>query len=648
MKKLILGTAGHIDHGKTALVQALTGIDTDRLPEEKQRGITIDLGFANLQLGDLSFAIIDVPGHEGFIHNMLAGATGIDAVLLVVAADEGVMPQTREHVAILDLLDVRSGVIAITKSDLASEEWIQLVMDDIGELVKHTVLHAAPMVAVSAKSGAGLDTLRTAIVQQATRPQARAADDLFRLPIDRVFTVRGTGTVITGTVWSGTVGVDRAVDLRPACSSARIRGIQVHGRAVPSAQAGERAALALVGVDKEAVRRGDVATRGAWFDSRMLTAHVRLIPETAWSVKMRQRVRVHLGTAEVLARAVLLDTDLLGAGESGWVQLRLEQPVVARVGDRIVLRSYSPVTTIAGGIVAELSNHKRSRLGPAEAARLDLVMSGTPEQAVAAVLAQRMKGASLDELALMTPHSPAEVAAAVRALKGDVVQIGTRIFSRVVAESTIVAAVETVARLHSAHPLLPTLERAEVRAGMVGVAPELAEHALAAATQRGLLTAAGSTVAKTGFRPTLNDRQAGVREALLHSLQQAGLAPPTVVELSQSLGAREEIVQILRLLEKDGLIQLVAPDLYVDTSALRAALERTRTLLGGSELLPANAFRSALPVTRKHLIPLLEYFDRTGVTEREGDLRRVVVTAGNGWVAAKGGEGEGAEGRIKD
>lgn len=627
MKKLILGTAGHIDHGKTALVQALTGIDTDRLPEEKQRGITIDLGFANLQLGDLSFGVIDVPGHEGFIHNMLAGATGIDAVLLVVAADEGVMPQTREHVAILDLLDVHSGVIAITKSDLVSEEWIQLVIDDVRELLKGTVLHDAPMVAVSARNGTGLDALRTAIVEQATRPQARATDDLFRLPIDRVFTVRGTGTVITGTVWSGAASVDQTIDIRPARSTARIRGIQVHGAAAQKAVAGERAALALVGVNKDTVRRGDLAVGGAWFESRMLTARVRVIPHTTWLLTMRQRVRVHIGTAELLARVVLLENDVLGAGESGWVQLRLERPTVARVGDRIVLRSYSPVTTIAGGIVAELSDQKRSRIDTAGAARLEQILNGAPAPAVAACLTQRLHGSSVDELALMTPHSPAEVMAAVRALNGDVVGIGTRIYSRDVVEATIAAVIETIARLHAANPLQPTLERAEIRASMRGVSPELTEYSLVAATQRRALVAAGSTVARSGFQPALSDRQASLREALLQSLQQAGLAPPTVVELSRSGGDRDEIVQILRLLERDGLIELVAPDLYVDAGALRAALARTRTLLSGSAWLPANAFRSALPVTRKHLIPLLEYFDRIGVTEREGDLRRVSGTA---------------------
>jgi selenocysteine-specific elongation factor len=550
-------------------------------------------------------------------------------VLLVVAADEGVMPQTREHVAILDLLDVRSGVIAITKSDLVSEEWLELVIDDVRELLKATALYDAPMVAVSAKSGAGLDALRAAIVHQAMRPQARRADDLFRLPIDRVFTVRGTGTVITGTVWSGTVAVDQNIDVRPARNTARVRGIQVHGHAVPSARAGERAALALVGVDKDAMSRGDVAVSGAWFETRMLTVRARVIPETTWSVAMRQRVRVHLGTAELLARVIVLDTDVLGAGESGWVQLRLERPAIARVGDRIVLRSYSPVTTIAGGIVAELSERKRSRLDSSEAGRLDRVLNGTPQQAVAAVLTHRLKGASLGELALRTPHSPAQVTMAVRALNGDVVQIGTRIFSRAVVESTIEAMIESTARLHAANPLLATLERAEVRASVPGVAPELAEHALTMAIQRGNLIAAGSTITQSGFRPALNDRQTGVREALLHTLQHAGLAPPTVVELSRTLGGRDEIVQILRLLERDGLIQLVAPDLYVEASALRAALERTRTVLSGGELLPANAFRTALPVTRKHLIPLLEYFDRTGVTARVGDLRRIVDAPGD-------------------
>ena len=415
MRPLILATAGHIDHGKTALVRALTGVDTDRLPEEKKRGITIDLGFAHLRLGELSFGVVDVPGHEGFIRNMLAGATGMDAVLMVVAADEGVMPQTREHLAILDLLGVASGVVAITKSDLVSTDWLELVVDDVRRLIDTTTLHGCPIVPVSAKTGAGIDALRDAIVQQSTRPDLRRREDLFRMPIDRVFTVRGTGTVVTGTVWSGSITTDQSIVMRPAGLKARIRGIQVHGEAVQTCQAGERAALAIAGVDRDSLTRGDVALdQGAWSGSRMLVVRARLIEDTDWLLKTRQRVRVHLGTAEVLGRVVLLDAPQLLPGESAWLQLRLEQPLVARAGDRVVLRSYSPVTTIGGGTVAELSTGKRTHLQPDESLLLQRINEAAPCEAIIAALQLRgVAGASLDELALATPHSPAEVASAL-------------------------------------------------------------------------------------------------------------------------------------------------------------------------------------------------------------------------------------------
>ncbi|MGQ0561676.1 MAG: selenocysteine-specific translation elongation factor [Gemmatimonadota bacterium] len=624
MNRLILGTAGHIDHGKTALVRALTGIDTDRLPEEKQRGITIDLGFANLQLGDLRFGVVDVPGHEAFIRNMLAGATGMDAVLLVVAADEGVMPQTREHLAILDLLDVRSAVVAITKSDLVEGEWLQLVVDDVTQTLRPTSLRDAPVVPVSARSGDGLDALRAGIVQQALRQAGRRNDDIFRLPIDRIFTLHGTGTVVTGTVWGGSVTVDQVIAVRPAGIQARVRGIQVHGESVSQANAGERAALALRGVEKSALSRGDVVVGNGWVEARMFTVAARMIQDTDWTLTTRQRVHAHVGTAEVLARVVLLDAVELAAGASGWIQLRLEQPVIARAGDRVVLRSYSPVTTIGGGVIAEIAGTKQSRMAPELAGLLVQIVAGAPATSVAAVLARRgAQGSSPQELALLTPHGPPEISRALGELADDVVRIGHRVFGRGVVEASIRRVLEQLDRMHQEQPLRPALERAELRAACGGGEASLLEFAIAAAAERGELVVSGSTLKRAGFQPRLNERTRALRAAVLAALSDGALAAPTVSELEARLGESQLIRPLLRLLDAEGVVRAVAPELYIETRALAEAEDRTRRLLGGSMGLSAAEFRASLPLSRKHLIPLLEYFDRTGVTIRQGDLRAV-------------------------
>jgi selenocysteine-specific elongation factor len=622
MKRLILGTAGHIDHGKTALVRALTGEDTDRLPEEKRRGITIDLGFASLQLGELHFGVVDVPGHEAFIRNMLAGATGLDAVMLVVAADEGVMPQTREHLAILDLLDVRAGVVAVTKSDLVDDDWAQLVAQDIRDTLRGTSLAQAPVIGVSAKTGAGLDALRAAIIEQVARRQARSGADLFRMPIDRVFTVRGTGTVVTGTVWSGSVETGQQVRIGPADLSARIRGLEVHGSAVARASAGERAALALSGVEKAGLERGCTVTASDWPSARMLTLRLRMIADTEWALKTRQRVRVHVGTADVLARVVLLDADALVAGQGGWAQLRLEAPLVARVGDRIIMRSYSPVTTIAGGVVAEIAERKRTRIDAAGAATLSHILAPDPLESVTAFLIQRgAHGATAEELTVHTPHSPNAVE---EALAGEeVLAIRSRVFARECVETMTTAVIATVDGIHAREPLQPWLERSEVRSAIRAGDAGLIEYALEVAIERGDLVVAGNRIKRTGFQAILSARQAELRSAILSALALAGLAAPSVDEL----GPADQVRPLLRLLELDGLVRAVAPTLYLDAEALTAAVDRTRLELGGRSGLSPAEFRSTLPVSRKHLIPILEYFDRQGITVRDGDLRRVAAAS---------------------
>jgi selenocysteine-specific elongation factor len=628
MKHLILGTAGHIDHGKTALVKALTGTDTDRLPEEKARGITIDLGFANLRIGDLSFGIVDVPGHEDFIRNMLAGATGMDAVLLVIAADEGVRPQTREHLAILDLLNVRAGVIAITKIDLVDADWLSLIIDDVRQTLCDTSLANAPIVPVSVVTSEGLDDLRAAIAEQAVHTRGDT-EDLLRMPVDRVFTVKGTGTVVTGTVWSGQVDVDETVIVMPSAARCRVRAIQIHGEAAPNASAGARAAIALSGIEKSLLSRGDtLVSTNIWPAAKMLIVAARTIDETEWQLKTRQRVRVHIGTAEVLARVVMLEDKPMAAGECGWIQLRLETPTVVRAGDRVVLRSYSPVTTIAGGMVAEISEHKRMRLARTDFVSLQKIVEDKPAEAAAAAIQRRgAKGISTAELSIHTPHAPTLIVKALLTLGSTVVSIGERWFASDVVLACLRTVIDATEQLHAEHPLKPAVERAEVRARVKHAAPELVEHAIGDAIKTGELTAQGGGVARKGFQPVLSARQADLKERLLTVITTGGLAPPTVAELALLGG---DVESLLRLLVHDGLVESVSPDLYVERTVLEGARARTQTELVGKQPLAASDFRMTLPVSRKHLIPLLEYFDRTGVTVRQGDMRKVVPASEQG------------------
>lgn len=629
MRKLILGTAGHIDHGKTTLVRALTGTDTDRLEEEKRRGITIDLGFARLVLDDgTELGIVDVPGHEAFVRNMLAGATGIDLVLLVVAADEGVMPQTREHLAIVELLGVRGGVVAVTKRDLVDDEWLELVLADIESELQGSPFAGAPIVPVSGTTGAGLDELRAAIARVAAAVGQRRADDLVRLPIDRVFTVRGTGTVVTGTLWSGQLERDVAVRLLPSGLSVRVRGLHVHGTEVERAEAGRRVAVALAGVERTDLTRGDVlVTDGAWAPSRMLTVQLRVLADSSWEVRPRQRIRFHLGTAEVMGRVALLGESRLGPGDVGWAQLRLEEPVVARAGDRFVIRSYSPVTTIGGGIVAEPAPPKRKRLRPGEADSFAAVLFGAPEEAVRARLELAgWAGVSIAALSVETPHPPATVEAAVTALEasGELVRDGARVYAATLAERGRQLLLDAVDAFHAEHPLEPGIDREALRR----VLPEPARTGLGGwilgrLLAEGTLVGRGSAVARAGFRTTLSPDQAKARDQLLALIARGGLTPPTLGELPAEVRERSDLKRLLRVLEDEGAVVSISSDIYYAREHLDEAIGAVRRHLAGRDGLGPADFKAALPLSRKYLIPLLEYFDRQGVTVRRGDKRAV-------------------------
>src|SRR6266705_2529709 len=469
VRRFVIGTAGHIDHGKTALVKALTGVDTDRWEEEKRRGITIDLGFAPLPLGDvIQASVVDVPGHEGFVRNMLAGATGIDVALLVIAADEGIMPQTEEHLAIVELLGVRRGIPVITKCDLVEAEWLDLVREEVTQRLAASRVRWEVPVATSAVTGAGLDQLVTALRRIADDLPERPADDLFRLPIDRVFAVAGAGTVVTGSTWSGTVGVDGAVHLLPLDREARVRSIEVHGQAAERAVPGRRTALALVGVDKSELARGDVAVAGrGWHTSGMLDAAVELLPTARRPITARTRVRVHLGTAEVLARVVQVRS--IGPGERGLVRLVLERPLVARGGDRFVLRSFSPVTTIGGGVVLDPFPAPRPRL------RQRRIAADQPpvERLRLLALEAGLAGLPVASLSVRLGFFPERVTAVIEAA-ADLLTAGDTVVALGVVTAEAARLANVLRRYHEEHPLDPGMSLQALRAAAGAPAPPAA------------------------------------------------------------------------------------------------------------------------------------------------------------------------------
>ena len=633
MRRLVLGTAGHIDHGKTALVRALTGTDTDRLPDEKRRGITIDLGFAHLTLPDGTIlSVVDVPGHEAFVRNMLAGATGIDIVMLVVAADEGAMPQTREHLDILGLLGIRRGVVALTKTDLVEPEWLELVHQELRELLADSSLADAPVIDVSARTGAGLDALTTALSATVAGIPPRESTDLFRMPIDRVFTVRGTGTVVTGTVWSGTLHRDAHVRILPAGFNARIRGLQQHGIECDEVAGGARAAIALTGIDRDALTRGDTLLTGdAWASASMLTMHLRVVRDATSPIRPRQRVRVHLGTAEVLGRVALLPGEL-APGQDAVVQLRLESPVVARAGDRLVVRSYSPVRTIAGGVVLEPIAPKRKRLPPDV---LDALLA-LAEPATAAGRAGRTRPASAADrvdaavllagphgllrtsLAVATGLTPADADAAVLRSTG-VVYVEDRVVRKDSLQAAAEAIVERVTAFHREQPILDGMEREAVRAHLGH--PPLFDHAVAGLVSAGRLATPGNTLAIPGHEaaPTADASEAMRR--LLDIYRHAGLEPPERTDLPAEFAERADLPLLIRFLERDGTLIRLTPSRLIWAEAVSGAVAAVRGQMVTGEPLGIAEFRDVLKLSRRNLIPLLEYFDRIGVTRREGEVR---------------------------
>jgi selenocysteine-specific elongation factor len=625
--RAILGTAGHIDHGKTALVRALTGVDTDRLPEEKARGITIDLGFAELtDDSGLRLGVVDVPGHEDFVRTMVAGATGMDVVLLTVAADEGIMPQTREHLDIVQLLAVPVMVVTLTKADLVEAEWLTLVEEEVRETLAGTPYRDAPVLATSARTGEGIEALRAALFVAARGVRTRAEDDVARLPVDRSFTVQGMGTVVTGTLWSGTLSVGAKARILPGDGEARIRSLQVHGSEPSTARAGERTAVALSGVERGSVARGQVLVAGgAWEATWMLTARVGLLPAAPRPLEQGDRVRVLMGTTEVMARcAVLEEAGRLDPGADGWIQLRLEEPVVARAGDRLVLRSYSPLVTVGGGTVAEAVPPKRRRLDPAHRTALATLTGAPDSERIHAVLAlASWRGARVESLSQLAGVSPAAAALPTQGSDGILVSRGVAFGPDVVGEAAA-RVLEAMEGGHASEPLRASVPLERLRGALpVWGSPVLADAVLHHLAGRGLLELAEGGARRPGFTPQATPDQERACGVLESTYGQAGLAAPFVSELPEELRERQDLGQLLRYLEGRGVIRTVDEGLLIAAQALDSAAAAVTASLGGRTGLGPADFRDVLPVSRRHLMPILSYLDGVGVTVRKGPVRDV-------------------------
>ncbi len=631
-RNLIIGTAGHIDHGKTVLVKALTGRDTDRLAEEKERGISIDLGFAPLPLSDGSVAgIVDVPGHENFVRNMLAGATGVDLALLVVAADDGVMPQTREHLAILDLLGVSRGVVAVTKSDLVDEEMIDIVRDEVEELLRGTALEGSPVIPVSGVTGEGVDDLRRELERQAS--EVRLKDEALspRLPIDRVFTLRGIGTVVTGTLWSGNINHGDQLELLPGGRSVRVRALQVHDAERQVVYAGERVAANLAGVSKDEVSRGDLLTfPGVMRPAFMLDARVTLLSDWEKSLKRGTRLRFHHGTREVLGRIYPLEGDRIEPGQKVPAQLRLETSVVCAPGDRFVLRSYSPVTTIGGGIVVDAHPRKHKVNDPNAVAEFAELESGDPVRAVAVYLERAGKPVTRGELVLSSGLPPVKVSAGLAGLEssGLALTLGENKSRACVHKSQYDEATRgLIAELEAFHAQKPLAEgmvketlRKKALAKWDARSADILIDRLVA---RGELESDGSVVRLAGSKAAVTGDQESLLADIVSRIQASPVAPPTISELASELGQdKRTLSELLAIAEKERKVVRVSPEMFFAPAAVTEIEGKLRGATGPDGI-SVSDFKNMIGTTRKYALPLLEYFDRMRVTVRVGDIRKL-------------------------
>jgi selenocysteine-specific elongation factor len=638
MKSITIGTAGHIDHGKSALVAALTGKDPDRLPEEKRRGITIDLGFADLDLGDVRIGFVDVPGHERFIKNMLAGAHGIDAVALVIAADEGVMPQTREHFDICRLLGISNGVVVVTKADLVEDELLKLVEEEAEELVQGSFLEHAAIVPVSAKSQSGLRELKETLRELAGTIPERSGDFVPRLPVDRVFTMKGFGAVVTGTLISGQIREGDELELLPTEVRVRARGLQVHGKSVDRAFAGQRTAVNLGGIDVGAIERGMVlAPVGRLRPSQVLDVELKVLPDAARDIRSRSRVRLHIHASEVLGRIRILDqVGSIDRGQAGFAQIRLEKPVVAVAGERFILRSYSPSQTIAGGQVLEpfAAKHRGRNFARVRTQLASLKTDNSVARLTTYVDSAGDLGLRLADIAARTGLNDTALSNVVSESinRGEVVRCEEWFIGRSKFDRLCELTMTEIDQHHQREPLARGIARETLRERCFGHSqPEIFRAVIAKLEKDGSLISEKEVVRSSRHSVALTGADAEFRDRLAEVYERAGLEPPALETTLNQAGVNKTQVahgrKLLQLLLDGGVLVRVQPELIFH----RRSIDELKTKLRqyGEEheperLIDVPTFKDLAGVSRKYAIPLLEYFDRERITRRAGDRRQIL------------------------
>lgn len=621
---VILGTAGHIDHGKSALVKALTGTDPDRLKEEKERGITIDLGFADLAYpGGLKVGIVDVPGHERLIKNMLAGAGGIDIVLMVIAADEGIMPQSREHLDICNLLKVKRGLIVITKSDLVEEDWIGLVMDEVNKFVKGTFLEGAEMVAVSSKTGHNIDLLKEKIEELALHVEPKSLNGVFRLPVDRIFTLKGFGTVITGTAISGSISVDKPVEILPKGLKTKVRGLQSHGENLKTAYAGQRVAINLQGVSTDDVQRGDVITvPDRTRTTYVIDAELSMLGDTSLSaLKSRSLVHFHTGTTELVGRAIIYGRDELKPGDKAYCQLRFKAPVAVMAGDRYIIRRFSPLVTIGGGqILGTIPRRggKDERIRDLEI----LEKGGLKEKLSLKIRHSGLNGTTQDELIGWIKAEIPDIRTEINSLIKDglAVTCEGRLIHKEAFDDFAKKAVSVTGSFHKNNPLKPGMSKEELRAVFRGVEQRLFEAMLDRVDQ---IVIEKELLRLKSFSISLSEDKKVLKDKILKVLEQSEFQPPSKDELATAVSIKtQEAGELLKIMASEKSLVRINDSLYIPVSNYTKMLDGLRDFFGSKSEMTVGEFRDILKTSRKYALPFLEYLDSNKITLRVGEVRK--------------------------
>ncbi len=636
MREIILGTAGHVDHGKTSLIRALTGIETDRLKEEKKRGITIELGFAHLDLPcGHRLGIVDVPGHEKFVRNMVAGAAGMDMVAFVIAADEGIMPQTREHFDVCRLLGVSSGLIVLTKIDMVDEEWLEMVEEEVEEFFRGSFLEDAPIIRVSSVTGEGIGEVKAELDRRVAAMDFHEEYGPFRLAVDRVFSMTGFGTVITGTSLSGRIRVGEDLMFYPGGLQAKIRGIQVHGREQDVVEAGHRTAINLQGIEKEEIRRGDLAaTPGSLVASSLLDARLHYLAANEKELKNRAQVRVHVGTREIIGRVVLMTDDQLSPGTEGDVQLVLQEPAAVWPGDRFVIRSYSPVTTIGGGTILNNTPPKRKRTLDRDRQRnreiFAVYRSGSFEDRLLLFLEESgFQGLTADQLAtrlgvfgkrLKKQLQPPISAGRILVVESE----SQRLVAAPVVDRLADRILAIVTDYHADNPLKSGVAKEEVRSRLrPAVDQKLFHYTINSLVRRKAIVQEGAEIRLAGHTVTLQMDEQEVQERIMTVYRQAGLRPPNLKDVLKefSQAPAEQIRQVIDLLVQEEKLIKVNESLYFHAEAIGRLADQVAAFIREEGDIDAPRFKKMTGLTRKFSIPLLEYFDKIKLTIRIGDRR---------------------------